>query len=96
MKMLEGILSGTKRYYLREYERIAKRLSRLPRGTVKKRYISSRPYYYLQYRSGKRVIHTYLGKTISQRLRLQIRERITLSREARRIKESLRVLRRYH
>lgn len=76
-------------HYFNARERIYDRLSQLPRGTVKKRLISGRKYYYLQRREGKRVVHTYLGKEIPEDLKKQVKEREALRRELEQVQHVL-------
>ena len=46
MKILQGILSESKEYYLEAKEKIKKRLCRLEKGSVKERLIAGKKYYY--------------------------------------------------
>ena len=50
MKVLKGILSESKEYYLDIKKKIEGKLEKLPCGSIKKRKISGKKYYYLQYR----------------------------------------------
>ncbi len=47
MKVLQGILSESKGYYLQTREKIKKKLANLPKGSVKERIIAGKKYYYL-------------------------------------------------
>ena len=94
MRILQGILSESKEYYLEAKEKIKKRLENLPRGSVKERLIASRKYYYLQQRVGKRVVHKYLGKKKPGGILKQIKERKALSAELKKVNEALRIIKR--
>lgn len=94
MKILQGILSESKEYYLRTREKLKKKLSNLPKGSVKKRIIGGKRYYYLQQRVGKKVVHKYLGKRRPEEVASQIRERKALGIELRKVNEALRIIRR--
>ena len=50
MKILKGILDESKEYYEKEQKDLCKELSKLPKGSIKKRKIGKKIYYYLQYR----------------------------------------------
>lgn len=94
MKVLNGILKESKKYYLDVKKRIQKRLAKLPKGSIKKRNISGKKYYYIQLRKGKKIKHGYLGKEKPAQLMKQIKERKTLRDELKKVNEALRVLRR--
>lgn len=94
MKILEGILSESKEYYLQAREKIKKKLANLPKGSVKKRMIAGKKYYYLQQRVGKRVVHKYLGKGKPEEVVNQIKERKALSVELKKVNEALRIIKR--
>jgi len=94
MKVLQGILSESKEYYLQAREKIKKKLANLPKGSVKKRMIAGKKYYYLQQRVGKKVVHKYLGKMRPEEVVNQIKERKGLSVELRKVNEALRIIER--
>ncbi len=94
MKVLQGILSESKEYYLQTREKIEKKLSNLSKGSVKERVIAGKKYYYLQQRIGKKVIHKYLGKIRPEEVEGQIKERKALRLELRKVNEALRIIRR--
>ena len=94
MKILKGILSESKEYYLDIKKKINNKLENLPRGSVKEREISGKKYYYLQYRDGKRVVHKYLGKNKPDGLINQIKERKVLQDELEKVKEALKIIKR--
>lgn len=94
MKVLKGILRESKAYYLDVKKRIQKRLAKLPKGSIKKRSISGKRYYYIQVRKGKKIKHEYLGKGRPVQLIKQIKERKALRGELKKVNEALRVLRR--
>jgi len=95
MKLLEGILEGAWRRYLREKTVLERKLRRLPAGTVKKRVIYGNVYYYLQYRQGDRIIHHYLGKSVSPDLLRTIQQRKIVRKDLSRMREALDALHRF-
>jgi len=94
MKVLQGILSESKEYYLQAREKIKRKLDNLPKGSVKERMIAGKKYYYLQQRVGKKVVHKYLGKKKPEEVARQIKERKVLGMELRKVNEALRIIRR--
>ena len=79
MKVLKGILSESKEYYLDVKKRIQKRLAKLPKGSIKKRNISGKRYYYIQIRKDKKIKHEYLGK---EKLDYNKKENITKNKNS--------------
>ena len=94
MSVLKDILKESKQHYIEAKNKIEKKLSLLPKGSVKERKISTRKYYYLQYRVGKKIIQKYLGKVKPEKLIQQLRERRLLKAELCKVNEALRVLKR--
>lgn len=94
MKVLQGILSESKEYYLDAKKKIEEKLSNLPKGNVKERKIAGKKYYYLQYRMGKRVLHKYLGKDKPEDIINQIKERKALRGELKKVNEAIRMIKR--
>lgn len=94
MKVLKGILSESREYYLQVKRKIEKILSVLPKGSIKERKISGRRYYYLQYRRQKKVIQKYLGKEKPEAIIKQIKKRRVLKEGLNDIKEALKIIRR--
>lgn len=94
MKVLKGILSESKEFYLDSKDKIEKRLRNLPKGSIKERKISGRKYYYLQERMGKRIVHKYLGKKEPEELLREIHEREVLKDELKKVNAALRMLKR--
>lgn len=92
MKVLKGILSESKGYYLEAKNKIEKNLEVLPKGNIKERKIAGKNYYYLQYRMGKKIVHKYLGKNRPDNLIKQIKERKVLKAELKKVDEALRIL----
>ena len=68
-------------FYFKARDSIYDRLDQLPKGTLKKRVISGRTYYYLQRREGKKVIHDYIGPEISKSFKKQLEERKILNKK---------------
>lgn len=94
MRVLQGILSESKEYYLRVRDKIKKKLSNLPKGSIKGRVISGKKYYYLQKRVGRKVIHKYLGKKRPEEVLNQTKERKALGVELKKVNEALRIIKR--
>ena len=94
MNVLRGILSESKEYYLDVKQKIEKKLSSFPQGSVKERQIAGKKYYYLQSRAGKKIVHKYLGKDKPESLIKQLGERKALKAELKKVNEALRMLKR--
>jgi hypothetical protein len=94
MKVLKGILSESKEYYLDAKEKIAEKLSSLPAGSIKERLISGKKYYYLQQRVRNKIVHKYLGRDRPEDLIKKINERKVLKDELKKINEALGILKR--
>jgi len=92
MKVLKGILSESKNYYLDIKQKIISKLSHLPKGSVKERRIHGNKYYYLQERKKKKIIQKYLGKYKPLALIKQINERKMLKKELKKINDALRII----
>ena len=94
MSVLKDILRESKQHYIEAKNKLEKKLSLLPKGSVKEREISGRKYYYLQYRVGKKIIQKYIGKVKPEKLIQQLRERRLLKAELCKVGEALMVLKR--
>jgi len=94
MNVLKGILSESKDYYINAKAKIEKRLASLPQGSIKKRKIAGKIYYYLQHRVGNKVQHKYIGKNEPIDLLKQLNERKFLKSELKKVNEALRMLKR--
>ena len=94
MKILKGILSESKEHYLDVRKKIRGKLTRLPKGSVKRRLIAGKKYYYLQQRAGKRVVHKYVGKKRPENILAQIKQRKALKAELKKVKEALKIIKR--
>ncbi len=92
MEVLKGILNESKDYYKKEQKELNKELSKLPKGSIKKRKFGNGFYYYLQHREGEKVIHDYLGKSEPKELIKKIKRRKALEKELKKVKESLKLL----
>ena len=93
MKVLQGVLSESKEYYLGVKKKIEKKLLNLPNGSVKQRKIYGKKYYYLQYRKSNKIIQKYLGKDRPEAIMKQIKESKVLKGELRKVNGALRVIR---
>jgi len=94
MRVLQGILNESKEYYIQLEKDILNRLSRLPRGSIKKRVIQGKEYFYLQKRNKQKVEQKYLGKEFPEKLAKEVKERVLLQKELKKVRESLKVLKR--
>ena len=92
MRVLWGILKDSLVYYQRLERELERRLARLPKGSVKRRRIKGRVYYYLQRRNGSKVIHRYLGCQKPVELVRSIQERRRLRRELAKVHAALKLL----
>jgi hypothetical protein len=93
MSILKGILAESEAYYIGAEKRLRKRIAELPKGSVKKRSIKGKTYWYLQKRNGEKVLHKYVGKNRPIDLIGQITERKKLQKELKTVLESLKLLR---
>ena len=94
MKILKNIIGESKEYYIDIKEKISKKIADLPKGSIKERVINGRKYYYLQARSGKKVIQKYLGKEKPDDLLKQIKQRNQLRDELKKVNEALKIIKR--
>ncbi len=95
MQDLQGIIKEIKKqkvYYSKEKERLKEEISKLPRGTIQKKVISNKPYYYLLYRNKGKIVNEYLGKSAPKALKEQIAERKQLKKELKPVNEALKIL----
>lgn len=94
MAILKDILKDSLDYYQDLDRRLRARMKELPRGSVLKRRIGRKDYYYQIYRNGKRVISRYIGKDEPLRIIKDIKERRQIRRQMGEVRENLRMLRR--
>ena len=92
MKVLRGILKDSLVYYERLERDLVRRLNKLPKGSIKRRRIKGRAYYYLQHREGRKVLHQYLGREKPEALLGSIQERRMLRGELAKVQAALRLL----
>ena len=92
MKVLKGILRDSLVYYQRLERELLGRLRRLPKGSVKRRLIKGRAYYYVQRREGRKVRHQYLGRKRPEELIKAIQERRRLRGELAKVRAALGLL----
>ena len=90
--VIKNIISESKEYYIKLARELKARMRSLPAGSVKKRKINNKIYYYLQYRRGKRVIHKYLGKEPPMEIMRGIKERGRLGKELKKLEKSLKYI----
>ena len=93
MNILKGILADSKRHYQDARKRIVRKISKLPKGSLKERVISGRKYYYLQQRVGEKVVHKYLGKAKPAELIKNLKLRKSLQAELKKVDEALKIIR---
>ena len=72
--------------------RLKKEISKLPKGSIKKRKIGNNYYFYLQYRDGKKVIQKYLGKQEPEGIIKKINKRKAFEKQLKKISEALKLL----
>jgi len=94
MSVLKGILSESEGYYLNIKDKINRKLSDLPNGSVKERNIAGKKYYYLQKRVANKIVHKYLGKQKPEDLIKKIQLRKSMRNELKKIEEALKMLKR--
>ena len=92
MRVLRSILKDSLRYYEGLQRNLKRRLARLPSGSVKRRRLKGRFYYYLQQRRGHQVVHRYLGREKPAELIRAIEERRLLRRELAKVKDALHLI----
>ncbi len=92
MKVLRGILKDSLVYYERLERDLVRRLGKLPKGSIKRRRIKGRAYYYLQRREGRKILQQYLGREKPKALLNGIEERRMLRRELAQARAALRLL----
>ena len=92
MKVLRGILKDSLAYYERLEGDLIRRLSKLPKGSVKRRRIKGRADYYLQRREGSKVLHQYLGRKKPEELIKAVEERRQLRGELVKVRAALALL----
>ena len=92
MAILRDILKESLDYYLDLDKRLKARLGKLPRGSVLKRRIGRRDYYYLKLRDGDDVVSRYLGKDRPADLEKSLEERRLIRRQVKEVAENLKIL----
>ena len=92
MAILKGILKESLDYYRDLDRRYRARLKELPSGSVLKRRIGRKDYYYLIYRNGRRVISRYLGKEEPIQMEKDIKERRLIKQQMKEVRENLLML----
>ena len=92
MRVLKSILKDSLAYYRKLERDLQGRLARLPQGSVKRRRIRGHAYYYLQRRTGGKVVHRYLGRRKPVELLKQIQERRQLKQELASARAALQLL----
>ena len=92
MRVLAGILKDSLRYYQRLERQLLRRGGKLPRGSVKRRRLKGRVYYYVQERRGAKIVHRYVGRQRPAALLKAIRERRMLKRELAKVRAALQLI----
>jgi hypothetical protein len=92
MEVLKGILDESKEYYEKEQKELDKEISKLPKGSIKKRKLGNKFYYYLQYREGDKILQDYLGKSEPKEIINKLKKRKALEKELKKVKDSLKLL----
>lgn len=94
MAILKGILKDSLDYYLDLERRLKARLKELPQGSLFKRRIGRKDYYYLIFRDGKKVVSKYLGKEKPAQIEKDIRERRLIKKQIKEVSDSLSMINR--
>lgn len=94
MAILKGILKDSLAYYLDLERRLRARLKELPNGSILKRRIGRKDYFYLNYRNGQRVVSRYLGRQEPKQIENGIKERRLIKQQLKEVEENLKMLRR--
>lgn len=92
MIIIKGLLKENLNYYRGAERKLVKCLAAVPKGSIKKRRIGKKRYYYLQERRGAKIIHRYLGKNEPKALMDELKKRERLSAELKKVREALRIL----
>ncbi len=92
MRVLAGILKDSLQYYRRLERQLVRRLAKLPRGSVKRRRIKGRPYYYVQQRQGAKIVHQYMGRQTPTAVIQAIRQRRLLKQELAKVRAALHLI----
>ena len=92
MAILKGILKDSLEYYVDLEKRLQARLKELPSGSVFKRRIGRKDYYYLNYRQGARVVSRYLGRGEPSGVEKEIKERRLIKQQLKEVRENLRMI----
>lgn len=92
MAILKGILKESRDYYLDLDKRLKARLKELPRGSVMKRRIGRKDYFYLKIRDGIRVKAQYLGKSRPVEIEKGVKERRLIKKQLKEVAGNLRML----
>jgi hypothetical protein len=94
MRVLSGILQESKEYYIAIQKELNKGIESLPKGSVKKRNIYGRTYYYLQFRNGEKVVHKYLGKEKPALIEKDLKKRNLMLLQLKEAKQALEIIKR--
>jgi len=92
MAILKGILDDSWRHYNSLEGKILARLKKLHKGSIFKRRIGKKFYYYLNLRKGKKVLSKYLGREKPVELEKEIEERKKLKNQLNEVRENLKML----
>ena len=92
MNVLSGILKESESYYAGVERKIIKMLKDLPEGSLKRRKIGNKLYWYLQKRVGSKVIHKYLGKEKPEVIVKKLLERKNLQKDLKKVMLSMKIL----
>jgi len=93
MEKLRKLLKQQHSLYNTTQLKLEKEISTLIKGTVVKRTLHGKIYYYLCYRKGKNVHNKYLSAVRPAKIVKEIEKRRKLIRELREVKKALKMLR---
>ena len=94
MTVIESVLLEEKERNLMMQTHYLHEISMLPKGTIVKKNINNRDYYYLVYRNGNKIISDYLGKETDKIPEIQqnIDKRKFLENSVKKLKKELKLI----
>jgi hypothetical protein len=94
MTVIEGVLLEEKERNLAMQKRYLEEIETLPKGSVTKKKINGKEYYYLIYRKGNKVITEYLGNDEAKidEVKKKINTRKSLENSIKKLKLELKII----
>jgi len=87
MRIIKGVLKEELDNSLRMQKSYERQLRRLPRGSLIKKVISGRPYYYLVYREDGKVKFAYRGKVTEEEIKKYAKAKLYRAKYRRQLSE---------